>query len=448
MSEISKLLRIFVAGPSDVADFKKDAFKAIQDMTEEAKSTGFDLEPFGQEAVPPAAFGAGEVAQDVVGKYPGFKDCSILVAILWRRLGTPTGKAPSGTAQEIQEAYERYRATGRPQLFIYFRQIDPFCLRSPCAEIEGLLAFKESLKKNLYFVEFSDSSELTTRLKRDLRQFLASQLPRRTLVAEWHLYSGTAEGLTEKGEFYEPPATARTYHRMREAARFERLLQEEPASSKSTEYADLYRLHRRLGEHEYALLCLEMAQNYRSRVQVDVLDDAGAPTGRRVYLREAYLGSLLHPICHIFVRIPKSKIYLQRRSMKKSINPGRWTSSACGPVRAGELPEEAARRELREDLGLIYSPQPIKAGTVRVTVCGEDDLVCNAIAHVFVVDIDTTILDVDVNVAEIAELKLFEPLAIGEMLDGRAQPILFADDFHSIFECFWNWLIAAQGGST
>lgn len=43
------------------------------------------------------------------------KDCDLLIAVFWTRLGTPTGMAPSGTVEEIRE----HVAAGKPAM-VYF----------------------------------------------------------------------------------------------------------------------------------------------------------------------------------------------------------------------------------------------------------------------------------------------------------------------------------------
>ena len=50
--------------------------------------------------------------------------------------------------------------------------------------------------------------------------------------------------------------------------------------------------------------------------------------------------------------IPAGRLYLQKRSMSKDTNPGRWDTSVGGHVSAGEEVTDALLREAREELGI------------------------------------------------------------------------------------------------
>jgi isopentenyl-diphosphate delta-isomerase type 1 len=74
---------------------------------------------------------------------------------------------------------------------------------------------------------------------------------------------------------------------------------------------------------------------------------------------ECHSGSkLLHPVVHLHVFNKKGEILLQKRSMNKDIQPGKWDTSVGGHVDYGETVEEALFREVREELGIIsFVPQ-------------------------------------------------------------------------------------------
>ena len=61
----------------------------------------------------------------------------------------------------------------------------------------------------------------------------------------------------------------------------------------------------------------------------------------------------LHPVIHIHIIDRFGRIYLQKRSMKKDIQPGKWDTAVGGHVSYGESILEAVYREASEELGLM-----------------------------------------------------------------------------------------------
>lgn len=58
----------------------------------------------------------------------------------------------------------------------------------------------------------------------------------------------------------------------------------------------------------------------------------------------------LHPVIHIHIMDRFSRIYLQKRSMRKDIQPGKWDTAVGGHVSYGESILEAVYREAYEEL--------------------------------------------------------------------------------------------------
>jgi isopentenyl-diphosphate delta-isomerase type 1 len=83
-----------------------------------------------------------------------------------------------------------------------------------------------------------------------------------------------------------------------------------------------------------------------------LVDKDGNPAGQAT--REECHGNplLVHLVVHLHVLGPDGKLLLQRRSMTKDTNPGRWDTSVGGHVRAGEDVLAALKRETREELGI------------------------------------------------------------------------------------------------
>ena len=62
--------------------------------------------------------------------------------------------------------------------------------------------------------------------------------------------------------------------------------------------------------------------------------------------------SLIHRVVHILVFDKKGRLLLQKRSMSKDVAPGKWDTSVGGHVNSGEDILEAAKREMKEELGV------------------------------------------------------------------------------------------------
>ena len=83
-----------------------------------------------------------------------------------------------------------------------------------------------------------------------------------------------------------------------------------------------------------------------------IVDEEGRVVGETTR-GECHNGSkLLHPVVHLHVFNPQGDIYLQKRPEWKDIQPGRWDTAVGGHIDYGETPEEALRREVREELGI------------------------------------------------------------------------------------------------
>ena len=78
--------------------------------------------------------------------------------------------------------------------------------------------------------------------------------------------------------------------------------------------------------------------------------------------KECHSGrKLLHPVIHLHIFNKDGDLYLQKRSMNKDIQPGKWDTAVGGHIDYGESVEEALRREVREELGITdFTPVFIK----------------------------------------------------------------------------------------
>ena len=70
---------------------------------------------------------------------------------------------------------------------------------------------------------------------------------------------------------------------------------------------------------------------------------------------EVHRLGLLHRAVHVLVFNARGETLLQKRSMSKDREPGKWDSSTSGHLDSGEDYDACAVRELREEIGLELS---------------------------------------------------------------------------------------------
>lgn len=96
-----------------------------------------------------------------------------------------------------------------------------------------------------------------------------------------------------------------------------------------------------------------VAELSRSGEYFPIVEPSGIVVGRssREYCHSG--AKPLHPVVHIHIIDRFSRIYLQKRSMTKDIQPGKWDTAVGGHVSYGESILEATYREASEELKLV-----------------------------------------------------------------------------------------------
>lgn len=83
----------------------------------------------------------------------------------------------------------------------------------------------------------------------------------------------------------------------------------------------------------------------------DIVDENDEVIGR-VERSECHKKNLIHKAVIIFIFNDEGKLLLQKRSKFKDLYKSYWTGSASGHVDSGESYIDAAKRELKEELGI------------------------------------------------------------------------------------------------
>ena len=161
MLQQATVYRIFIASPSDVVDERGAISEVIRSWNAaNSLSYGVILEPVSWEthAIPEM----GDRPQAIINKQL-VENCDILVGTFWTRLGTHTGRAESGTVEEIKE----FIKAGKPVL-LYFSSVPVVLDSVDMEQYKRLLEFKKQCQKEGLVFTYESIGDLREQLQRHI----------------------------------------------------------------------------------------------------------------------------------------------------------------------------------------------------------------------------------------------------------------------------------------
>lgn len=108
-------------------------------------------------------------------------------------------------------------------------------------------------------------------------------------------------------------------------------------------------------EREMSIESIEFIESIGSIERVLVVDDHNHVLGA-VPRTQMRVESLCHRATYTFVFNPQGQLYVQERTLSKDIYPGYFDPATGGVVAEGESYDQAAARELAEELGIVDTP--------------------------------------------------------------------------------------------
>jgi hypothetical protein len=169
-----KIYKCFIGSPGDTTEerkYCKEVFSTINKTIGE--KFNFRVESLMWEDDCRPAF--GDDGQEVINRQLLLKEYRIFIGIMWSRFGAPTKRAESGTVEEFEDAYKKYKENKDLEICMYFNKQDipqsnmdieqiskVFQFKTRVSELGGLYKeyrgaeqFKEYLRDHLtkYFLE-------------------------------------------------------------------------------------------------------------------------------------------------------------------------------------------------------------------------------------------------------------------------------------------------------
>jgi len=95
---------------------------------------------------------------------------------------------------------------------------------------------------------------------------------------------------------------------------------------------------------------------------LDICTPDGNPTGIIVERSEAHQKGICHRTAHVWIAYYNGRSYqilLQKRSLCKDSDPGKYDTSSAGHIPAGVEPLDSALRELQEELGIATEKEEL-----------------------------------------------------------------------------------------
>ncbi|WP_275900303.1 tetratricopeptide repeat protein [Pyxidicoccus trucidator] len=173
-----RLIHVFIASPGDLAEERR-AFKETIDELNKGFGRGANVEfvPLGWED---ALALVGRRSQSVINQ--DVDTCDAFILVMWRRWGQEAPDAApysSYTEEEFYRALRLFENAGRPEIFVFFKHIDPGQMADPGPQLTKILEFRKKLEstRQVLYRGFKTIEEFRNEIDTHLVAFATGRVP-------------------------------------------------------------------------------------------------------------------------------------------------------------------------------------------------------------------------------------------------------------------------------
>jgi hypothetical protein len=171
---------VFVASPTDV---KKER-DLLEDVIKEVNLThggplGYELELWKYEE---NAFPSAGKPQDVINNI--IKPYQLFIGIMWKRFGTPTPNAGSGTEEEYNKAFEAWQKKQVIDIMFYFckKPVAPVSLEE-IDQMGKVFKFKETMNSKSFIWDYNNPKDFEEKIRKHLCLKMSDIIKNKTTVS-------------------------------------------------------------------------------------------------------------------------------------------------------------------------------------------------------------------------------------------------------------------------
>lgn len=117
--------------------------------------------------------------QGLIDELMDIRDADVVVGVFWKRFGTPTGDADSGTEHELRRAWVAWTEQRYPEVMVYFctRPYAP-TTTDELAQWQRVVQFRDDLPAQQLWWPYEGVAQFTALVREHLTRFLLKRTPR------------------------------------------------------------------------------------------------------------------------------------------------------------------------------------------------------------------------------------------------------------------------------
>lgn len=174
-------LRLFLASPGDVTTERNAMESVVRELNLSLGAPlGFVLELVRWETHARPALGRPQgLVNDLLGAY------DLFVGVMWKRFGTPTGLADSGTAEEFERAHAEWQRDATLPVLFYFSNAK-YRIQTPdeATQVAKVLEFRSRLNKLGLMWSYPSASKFADTVRPHLAKLLCERMSTRPGAGE------------------------------------------------------------------------------------------------------------------------------------------------------------------------------------------------------------------------------------------------------------------------